>query len=159
MAGDTTIILARANVCAEPERNTTQNGTPYMRVRVAVNHRRKNRQTGAWEDTGTDYWTVTEWDTRQMDTYTQMLHKGTAVRVEGAPDLRAYMDKNGQPAVSYGIKYATITLIIPKAKQTPPQQQAYTPAPPVQAAYPQSPAGDPWVQAPTDGGYDIDPEF
>ena len=38
------------NLTRDPELRTTQGGMPVMRFSVAVNDRRKNQQTGEWED-------------------------------------------------------------------------------------------------------------
>lgn len=38
------------NLTRDPELRTTQSGMPVMNVGIAVNERRKNGQTGEWED-------------------------------------------------------------------------------------------------------------
>ena len=149
---DPHIILPSARLVAEPEAKQTKNGTPYCLIRVAANGSHKDKQTGQWIDHDTMFATIFEYDQKLAATYMQSLHKGTPVRVEGDLKWQTGTDRNGQPRTDFIINYATISLVLKKAKaqQTAPQQ----PTPQQQAAnwgntnqsdpYAQFPAVDEW---------------
>lgn len=140
---DPHIVLPSARLVAEPESKQTKNGTPYLLIRVAANGSHKDKQTGQWVDHDTMFATIFEYDQRLAATYIQSLHKGTPVRVEGDLKWQTGTDRNGQPRTDFTINYATISLVLKKAKaqQSAPQQPA-----PQQQAAPQPPA-DPWGQS------------
>ena len=143
---DPHIILPSARLVAEPESKQTKNGTPYLLIRVAANGTSKDKQTGQWVDHDTMFATIFEYDQRLAATYIQSLHKGTPVRVEGDLKWQAGTDRNGQPRADFVIEYATISLVLKKAKarQSTPQQ----PTPQQQAAnWGQTPQSDPYSQS------------
>lgn len=135
---DPHIILPSARLVAEPERKQTKNGTPYLLIRVAANGVHKDKQSGQWIDHDTMFATIFEYDQKLAATYLQTLHKGTPVRVEGDLKWSAVTDRNGQPRTNFTIDYATITMVLKKAKTT----QQPTPQQPT----PQQQA-DPWGNA------------
>lgn len=124
---DPHIILPNARLVAEPEQKQTKNGTPYLLIRVAANGSHKDKQTSQWVDHPTMFATIFEYDQRLAATYIQELHKGTPVRVEGDLKWSTDTDRNGQPRTDFTINYATISMVLKKAKtpqQPTPQQQA-----------------------------------
>lgn len=138
---DPHIVLPSARLVAEPEQKQTKNGTPYLLIRVAANGSHKDKQTGQWVDHDTMFATIFEYDQRLAATYIQNLHKGTPVRVEGDLKWQTGTDRNNQPRTDFIIEYATISLVLKKAKaqQPTPQQQA------VNWGQPQQP--DPYAQS------------
>ena len=138
---DPHIILPKARLVAEPEQKQTKNGTPYCLIRVAANGSHKDKNTQQWIDHDTMFATIFEYDQRLATTYMQSLHKGTPVRVEGDLKWSAGTDRNGQPRTDFTINYATITMILPKAKQQQSQPQSTSYAPPAQ----QTPYDDPYA--------------
>lgn len=127
---DPHIILPSARLVADPETKQTKNGTPYCLIRVAANGSHKDKQTQQWVDHDTMFATIFEYDQRLSATYMQTLRKGTPVRVEGDLKWQAGTDRNGQPRIDFTINYATISLVLKKAKAQPTQQ----PTPQQQAA-------------------------
>ena len=129
---DPHIILPSARLVADPERKQSKNGTPYLLIRVAANGSHKDKQTGQRIDHDTMFATIFEYDQRLAATYIQELHKGTPVRVEGDLKWSTGTDRNGRPRTDFTIGYATISLVLKKAKaqQSAPQQ----PIPQQQAA-------------------------
>lgn len=123
---DPHIILPSARIIAEPEPKQSKNGTPYLLIRVAANGSHRDKKTGQWVDHDTMFATIFEYDQRLATTYTQTLHKGTSVRIEGDLKWSAGTDRNGQPRTDFIINYATINLVLKKnqAQQPTPQQQA-----------------------------------
>lgn len=133
---DPHIVLPSARLVADPEMKQTKNGTPYCLIRVAANGSHKDKQTQQWVDHDTMFATIFEYDQRLAATYTQTLHKGTPVRVEGDLKWQTGTDRNGQPRTDFTINYATISMILRKAKD--PQQPTTQPPQQQQAA-------DPWA--------------
>lgn len=131
---DPHIILPIARLVADPERKQTKNGTPYCLIRVAANGAHKDKQTGQWVDHDPMFATIFEYDQRLATTYMQSLHKGTPVRVEGDLKWSTGTDRNGQPSTDFTISYATIGMVLQKAKaqQTAPQPQPTDYIPPQQ---------------------------
>lgn len=129
---DPHIILPSARLVSDPEQKQSKNGTPYLLIRVAATGSHKDKQTGQWVDHDTMFATIFEYDQRLATTYMQSLHKGTPVRVEGELKWSAGTDRNGQPRTDFTVNYATITMILPKAKRQQPQPQpqstSYAPA-------------------------------
>lgn len=144
---DPHIILPSARLVAEPESKQTKNGTPYLLIRVAANGSHKDKQTQQWIDHDTMFATIFEYDQRLAATYIQSLHKGTPVRVEGDLKWQTGTDRNGQPRTDFTINYATINLVLKKAKtqqSAPPQQ----PTPQQQASNRNNTTqSDPWAQS------------
>ena len=142
---DPHIVLPSARLVAEPEQKQSKNGTPYLLIRVAANGSHKDKQTGQWIGHDTMFATIFEYDQRLAVTYLQTLHKGTPVRVEGDLKWSAGTDRNGQPRTDFTINYATISLVLKKAKnqQSTPQQ----PTPQQQAAnWDNTNQSDPYAQ-------------
>lgn len=121
---DPHIILPTARLVAEPEQKQSKNGTPYLLIRVAANGSHKDKQTGQWIDHDTMFATIFEYDQRLAATYLQTLHKGTTVRVEGDLKWSTGTYRDGQPRTDFIIDYATISLVLKKAKnqQSTPQR-------------------------------------
>jgi single-strand DNA-binding protein len=144
---DPHIILPSARLVADPEQKQSKNGTPYLLIRVAANGSHKDKQTGQWVDHDTMFATIFEYDQRLAATYLQELHKGTPVRVEGDLKWSAGTDRNGQPRTDFTINYATISLVLKKARAQQPTPQQ--PTPQQQAAnWENTNQSDPYAQFP-----------
>ena len=74
-------VVISGNLTRDPEVRTTQSGMPVMSLGVAVNDRRKNNQTGEWEDVP-NFIDCTMFGTRAQS-LSQYLSKGTKVSIEG----------------------------------------------------------------------------
>lgn len=128
---DPHIILPAARLVADPEQKQTKDGTMFLLIRVAANGSHKDKASQQWVDHDTMFATIFEYDQRLAAAYLQELHKGTQVRVEGDLKWSTGTDRNGQPRTDFIINYATISLVLKKAKaqqstpqQPTPQQQA-----------------------------------
>ena len=144
---DPHIILPAARLVSDPEQKQTKNGTPYLLIRVAANGSHRDKQTQQWVDHDTMFATIFEYDQRLAATYLQELHKGTPVRVEGDLKWSAGTDRNGQPRTDFTINYATITMVLKKAKT--PQSAPQQPTPQQQAAnWGNTNQPDPYAQFP-----------
>jgi single-strand DNA-binding protein len=81
------------NLTRDPELRHTGGGTPVCELRVAVNSRRKDGQTGEWIDKP-NYFDVTVWGA-QGENCANYLSKGRPVAVEGRLDWREWEAKDG----------------------------------------------------------------
>ncbi len=74
-------VVLSGNLTRDPEVRTTQSGMPVMSLGVAVNDRRKNNQTGEWEDYA-NFIDCTMFGNRAQSV-SQYLSKGQRVMIEG----------------------------------------------------------------------------
>jgi single-strand DNA-binding protein len=87
------VTVITGNLTRDPELRHTGGGTAVCEMRVAVNSRRKNGQTGEWEDKA-NYLDVTVFGARAEAIATH-LSKGSPVAVEGRLDWQEWEAKDG----------------------------------------------------------------
>ncbi len=86
-------VAISGNLTRDPEVRTTASGMPVMSLGIAVNDRRKNNQTGEWEDYA-NFIDCTMFGSRAQNV-SQFLSKGQRVFIEGK--LRySQWEKDGQ---------------------------------------------------------------
>ena len=84
-------VILIGNLAADPESRTTQSGIAQCTLRLAVQRRFANQQTGQRE---TDFFTVVCW--RQTAEFAaRYLSKGRKVAVEGSLQTRSYDAQDG----------------------------------------------------------------
>lgn len=127
---DPRITLPLARLAAEPERKQSRNGTPYLLIRVAATGGHVDKTTKQWVDHDTMWATIFEYDMRLAETYSQTLHKGTPVKIEGVLKWSAGTDNQGQPRVDFIIEHASISLALLRAKTQQQQVQQLQAQPP-----------------------------
>jgi single-strand DNA-binding protein len=86
-------VVITGNLTRDPELRSTPGGTAVCKLRVAVNSRRKDGQTGEWVDKP-NYFDVTVWGA-QGENCAQYLSKGRPVAVEGRLDWREWEAQDG----------------------------------------------------------------
>ena len=96
------IIITEATLVADPEIRYTPNGTAVASFRVASNSRRKNQQTGQWEDGDTTFLSVSAWGARGENVSSQF-SKGNKINVVGDLKQRQY-EKDGQRRTVYEVE-------------------------------------------------------
>ena len=74
-------VIISGNLTRDPELRSTASGMPVLGFGVAVNDRRKNQQTGEWEDYP-NFIDCTMFGTR-AESLSRYLSKGTKVSIEG----------------------------------------------------------------------------
>lgn len=74
-------VVISGNLTRDPELRSTGGGTSVLRLGVAVNDRRKNQQTGEWEEFP-NFVDVTVFGAR-AEALSRFLTKGTKVAIEG----------------------------------------------------------------------------
>jgi single-strand DNA-binding protein len=92
-ASNINVVVITGNLTKDPELRSTGGGTSVCELRVAVNSRRKNGQTGEWEDKP-NYFNVVVFGA-QGDNCANYLNKGRPVAVEGRLDWREWEAKEG----------------------------------------------------------------
>src|SRR5206468_11680856 len=94
MAGtNLNVVCITGNLTKDPELRSTPNGTSVCKLRVAVNSRRKDGQSGEWVDKP-NYFDVTVWGA-QGENCANYLSKGRPVAVDGRLDWREWEAKDG----------------------------------------------------------------
>jgi single-strand DNA-binding protein len=92
-ASNINVVVITGNLTKDPDLRSTGGGTPVCDLRVAVNSRRKNGQTGEWEDKP-NFFDVTVWGA-QGENCANYLSKGRPVAVEGRLDWSEWEAKDG----------------------------------------------------------------
>lgn len=86
-------VIITGNLTADPDLSTLQSGTSVCELRVAVNGRRKDQQSGEWVDKP-NYFTVKIWGA-QGENAAKYLSKGRPVAIDGRLDWRQWEDQQG----------------------------------------------------------------
>lgn len=86
-------VLISGNLTRDAELRQTQGGMAILSFGVAVNDRRKNNQTGEWEDYA-NFVSCTMFGTR-AEKLGQYLTKGLKVAIEGKLHWSQWEDRNG----------------------------------------------------------------
>lgn len=132
------------NLTRDPEMRSTQGGTQILTFGVAVNDRRRNPQSGEWEDYPNFIDCVVFGN--RADSLSKMLTKGMKVAVEGK--LRwSQWEKDGQKRSKIEVIVDEVEFLSQRQQGSQqPTQQYQQPYQPQQGYYPQP-------QAPSAGEY------
>lgn len=87
-------VTITGNLTRDPELRQTAGGMSILKMGVAVNDRRKNQQTGEWEDVP-NFLDVTVFGTR-AESLSRFLAKGSKVAVEGKLRWSQWESKEGE---------------------------------------------------------------
>ena len=121
----------------------SQDGKPRFSFSAAESHRRFNKQTQQWEDTGTTWYSITVFG-RHAEDLADILQEGQKqqVVVSGRQETRAY-EHNGEQRSSLDVIADHVGII----------HRAQTPQPPQSA-----PASSGWGAAPTNNAWSGTPQ-
>lgn len=86
-------VNVSGNLTREPELRTTQGGTQVLSFGLAVNDRRRNQQTGEWEDVP-NFVDCVMFGSR-AESVSRFIGKGSKVAVEGKLRYSAWEAKDG----------------------------------------------------------------
>src|SRR6266540_7197911 len=92
MANINRVVLV-GNLTRDPELRHTPSGTSVCKLRIAVNTRQKNAQTGEWGEKP-NYFDVTVWG-NQGESCSRFLSKGRPVAIDGRLDWREWDAQDG----------------------------------------------------------------
>lgn len=154
-------VIISGRLTRDPELRQTAGGTPVLGLGVAVNDRRKNVQSGQWEDY-TNYIDCTMFGAR-AESVSRFLTKGMLVCVEGR--LRwSQWERDGQKRSKIEVIVDELELpsrgqggqesAAPAGGYMPPAQQSYAPSYSQPASY-----GAPAPMPPADQIYDEEIPF
>ena len=88
-------VVLVGNLTRDPEMKSTAGGLTIMSLRLAFNERRKNNQTGEWEDQP-NYIDVTMFGTRAEGAAKLSLTKGARVGIDGKLRWREWESPSGE---------------------------------------------------------------
>ena len=92
-ASNVNVVVITGNLTRDPELRSTGGGTSVCEMRVAVNSRRKDGQSGQWVDKP-NYFDVVVFGA-QADNCATYLQRGRPVAIEGRLDWREWEAKDG----------------------------------------------------------------
>jgi len=87
------VVVITGNLTKDPELRSLPSGTSVCKLRVAVNSRRKDGQSGEWVDKP-NYFDVTVWGA-QGENCANYLSKGRPVAVDGRLEWREWEAQDG----------------------------------------------------------------
>lgn len=118
-------VIATGNLTRDPELRTTVSGTPVMGFGIAINDRRKNSQTGEWEDYP-NFVDCTVFGNR-ADALSKFLRKGMKVAIEGK--LRwSQWERDGQKRSKIELIVDEVEVMTAKQSNANTEVPAATPA-------------------------------
>lgn len=116
MSENINVVIVSGNLTRSPEVRRTQSGMAIMSFGIAVNDRKKNNQTGEWEDVA-GFYDVTMFGAR-AESLSKYIDKGTHVVVSGKLRWSQWQDKQT------GNKRSKVE-IIAEDVELPPRQQGH----------------------------------
>jgi single-strand DNA-binding protein len=103
-------VIITGNLTKDPELGSLPaSGTPVCSLRVACNGRRKNNQTGDWEDQP-NYFDVTVWGAQGENCH-RYLRKGRPVAIDGRLRWREWTNNEGQKRQAVDIIADTVQFL------------------------------------------------
>lgn len=108
-ASNVNVVVITGNLTRDPELRHLGSGTAVCKLRVAVNTRRKDGQSGEWVDKA-NYFDVTVWGA-QGENCASYLSKGRPVAIEGRLEWREWEDQGGNKRQSVEIIANTVQFL------------------------------------------------
>jgi single-strand DNA-binding protein len=102
-------VVLVGNLTRDPELRTTPGGLSVCSLRLAVNHRRKNGQTGEWIDEP-NYFDISVFGA-QADNCSRFLAKGRQVGVDGRLRWREWEAQDGSKRQAVEVVADTVQFI------------------------------------------------
>ncbi|MBS1894079.1 MAG: single-stranded DNA-binding protein [Actinobacteria bacterium] len=93
MASNVNVVVLTGNLTRDPEMRHTEGGTAIAELRLAVNSRRKDGNTGEWKDKP-NYFDVIVFGVH-AENCAKYLSKGRPIAIEGRLDWREWEVKDG----------------------------------------------------------------
>ena len=122
-------VAVTGNLTRDVELRSTQGGTAVLSFGIAVNDRRKNQQTGQWEDVPNFFECVTFGN--RATALSDILTKGMKVAIAGKLHYSSW-EKDGQKHSKVDIIANDVELM---QNRRPQQEQQYQPTQQVQDVY------------------------
>lgn len=110
-------VVITGNTTREPELRRAASGMAILNLGVAVNDRRKNPQSGEWENVP-NYIDCVMFGTR-AESVSRFLHKGSKVAIEGKLRYSSW-EKDGNRRSKIEVMVDDLELLTPKQQQPQP---------------------------------------
>jgi len=107
-------VLVTGNLTRDPELRSTGGGMSILKMGIAVNDRRKNSQTGEWEDVP-NFFDVTVFGARG-ESLSRFLSKGSKIAVEGKLRWRQWETPEGDKRSAVEIIADDIEFLSPRGE-------------------------------------------
>lgn len=107
-------VVVSGNLTRDPELRSTGSGMSILKMGIAVNDRRKNSQTGEWEDVP-NFFDVTVFGTRG-ESLSRFLSKGSKIAVEGKLRWRQWETPEGDKRSAVEIIADDIEFLSPRGE-------------------------------------------
>jgi single-strand DNA-binding protein len=102
-------VVLTGNLTHDPELRSLQSGTSVCKLRLAVNTRRKDGQSGQWVDKP-NYFDITVWGA-QGENCARYLSKGRPVAIDGRLEWREYQTQDGQKRQAIDVIAETVQFL------------------------------------------------
>jgi single-strand DNA-binding protein len=109
MAQNINRVTVTGNLTADPVLNSLPSGTSVCDLRIAVNGRRKDSESGQWVDKP-NFFNVKVWGS-QGENAAKYLAKGRPVAIDGRLDWREWQDKEGNKRQTVDIIADTVQFL------------------------------------------------
>lgn len=103
-------VTMTGNLTGDPMLRFTGSGKAVTSLRLACSERRRNKDTGTWEDGDTTFLDVTCW--RNAEEVADKLTKGQTVIVSGVLRQRTYQAKDGTDRTTYEVTADDVALVV-----------------------------------------------
>ena len=113
-------VIVTGNLTRDPEMRSTNSGTPVMNFGIAVNDRRRNQQTGEWEEYP-NFIDCTMFGAR-AEAISQYLTKGSKVAIEGKIHFEQW-ERDGKKNSKISIIVTEIEFMSYREKAEKPDRQ------------------------------------
>lgn len=107
-------VVLTGNLTRDPELRRTQSGMAIMSFGIAVNDRRKNSQTGEWEDYA-NFVDCSMFGSR-AESVSSYLHKGSKVGIDGKLRYSTW-ERDGQKRSKLEVIVDELEFLSPKEQQ------------------------------------------
>lgn len=115
------VNIESGTLVSDPELKFTPNGHAVANFRVASNSRRKNDQTGQWENADTTFVTINAWNGLAENIATTF-HKGDKIDVKGFLKQREW-EKDGQKRTVFEVEALNVSVPVSRFADSPKQEQ------------------------------------
>lgn len=119
------VVCLTGNLTRDAELQATQGGTQILSFGLAVNDRRKNPQSGEWEDVP-NFVDIIVFGKR-AEALSRLLSKGTKIAVDGKLRYSSW-EKDGQRRSKLEVVAEDVELMQRREQSPQPQQSAYDPS-------------------------------
>lgn len=96
----------------------TASGTAVLNLKVPIDRRAKNKDTGDWETVNTTWWQLTTWQ-EDAEFQAEHLQEGSLIQFTGLPEMEQQDGRDGKTYFNAVMKWPKIALVLraPREKQ------------------------------------------